>query len=127
MKLALLTGSNFARQVGCALVRQPRISCNRGVIIPIFFYSCLQYHSKLKQHDLNVALMVTSREVYSVLSQLVQCVGCRRSVERLLSYLVDSGNPALEPLIVKAPNMLSVAKGCLSDAKKLYTLFYVHG
>lgn len=86
-----------------------------------------EYHSKLKQHDLNIALMVTSREVYSVLSQLVQCVGCRRSVERLLSYLVDSGNPALEPLIVKAPNMLSVAKGCLSDAKKLYTLFYVHG
>lgn len=86
-----------------------------------------EYHSKLKQQDLNIALMVTSREVYSALSQLVPCVGCRRSVERLFSHLVESGNPALEPLTVKPTGMLSVAKACLADVKKLYTLFYVHG
>ncbi|XP_075876262.1 gametogenetin-binding protein 2 [Nelusetta ayraudi] len=86
-----------------------------------------EFHSKLEQHDLSVALTVTSREVCGVLAQLVPCVGCRRSVERLFSHLVESGNPALEPLVVKAPNTLSVAKACLSDVKKLYTLFYVHG
>uniref|UniRef100_A0A8C4DVY7 Gametogenetin-binding protein 2 n=1 Tax=Dicentrarchus labrax TaxID=13489 RepID=A0A8C4DVY7_DICLA len=86
-----------------------------------------EYHSKLKQQDLNIALMVTSREVYSALSQLVPCVGCRRSVERLFSHLVESGNPALEPLTVKPKGMLSVTKACLADVKKLYTLFYVHG
>uniref|UniRef100_A0A3B5B217 Gametogenetin-binding protein 2 n=1 Tax=Stegastes partitus TaxID=144197 RepID=A0A3B5B217_9TELE len=86
-----------------------------------------EYHSKLKQQDLNVALMVTSREVYTALSQLVPCVGCRRSVERLFSHLVESGNPALEPLTVKPTGMLSVTKACLADVKKLYTLFYVHG
>lgn len=86
-----------------------------------------EYHSKLKQQDLNIALMVTSREVYSALSQLVPCVGCRRSVERLFSHLVESGNPALEPLTVKPTGMLSVTKACLTDVKKLYTLFYVHG
>uniref|UniRef100_A0AAQ6A1P1 Gametogenetin-binding protein 2 n=1 Tax=Amphiprion ocellaris TaxID=80972 RepID=A0AAQ6A1P1_AMPOC len=86
-----------------------------------------EYHSKLKQQDLNIALMVTSREVYSALSQLVPCVGCRRSVERLFSHLVESGNPALEPLTVKPTGMLSVTKACLADVKKLYTLFYVHG
>ncbi|XP_044078822.1 gametogenetin-binding protein 2 isoform X2 [Siniperca chuatsi] len=85
------------------------------------------YHSKLKQQDLNIALMVTSREVYSALSQLVPCVGCRRSVERLFSHLVESGNPALEPLTVKPTGMLSVTKACLADVKKLYTLFYIHG
>ncbi|XP_074528739.1 gametogenetin-binding protein 2 isoform X2 [Halichoeres trimaculatus] len=86
-----------------------------------------EYYSKLKQQDLNVALMVTSREVYAALSQLVPCVGCRRSVERLFSHLVESGNPALEPLTVKPTGMLSVTKACLSDMKELYTLFYVHG
>uniref|UniRef100_A0A7N6BZE1 Gametogenetin-binding protein 2 n=1 Tax=Anabas testudineus TaxID=64144 RepID=A0A7N6BZE1_ANATE len=86
-----------------------------------------EYHSKLKQQDLNVTLTVTSREVYSALSQLVPCVGCRRSVERLFSHLVESGNPALEPLTVKPSGMLSVTKACLTDVKKLYTLFYVQG
>ncbi|KAM7398452.1 hypothetical protein PAMA_006387 [Pampus argenteus] len=86
-----------------------------------------EYHSKLKQQDLNIALMVTSREVYAALSQLVPCVGCRRSVERLFSHLVESGNPALEPLTVKPTGMLSITKACLADVKKLYTLFYVHG
>ncbi|KAM9729241.1 gametogenetin-binding protein 2 [Menidia menidia] len=87
----------------------------------------LEYHSKLKQQDLSIALMVTSREVYGALAQLVPCVGCRRSVERLFSHLVESGNPALEPLTVKPTGMLTVTKACLVDAKKLYTLFYVHG
>uniref|UniRef100_A0A3P8TAI3 Gametogenetin-binding protein 2 n=1 Tax=Amphiprion percula TaxID=161767 RepID=A0A3P8TAI3_AMPPE len=95
--------------------------------IPLYIDDTLTYHSKLKQQDLNIALMVTSREVYSALSQLVPCVGCRRSVERLFSHLVESGNPALEPLTVKPTGMLSVTKACLADVKKLYTLFYVHG
>ncbi|XP_071386014.1 gametogenetin-binding protein 2 [Centroberyx affinis] len=86
-----------------------------------------EYHSKLKQQDLNIAMMVKSREVLSALSQLVPCVGCRRSVERLFSHLVESGNPALEPLTVKPTGMLSVTKACLADVKKLYTLFYIHG
>uniref|UniRef100_A0A8C6M8J7 Gametogenetin-binding protein 2 n=1 Tax=Nothobranchius furzeri TaxID=105023 RepID=A0A8C6M8J7_NOTFU len=84
-------------------------------------------YSKLRQQDLNIALVVASREVYGALSQLVPCVGCRRSVERLFSHSVESGNPALEPLTVKPKGMLTVTKACLADRKKLYTLFYIHG
>ncbi|KAM4843953.1 gametogenetin-binding protein 2 isoform 4-T4 [Thomomys bottae] len=87
----------------------------------------IQRHSMLKQQDLSIAMVVTSREVLSALSQLVPCVGCRRSVERLFSQLVESGNPALEPLTVGPKGVLSVTRGCMTDAKKLYTLFYVHG
>ncbi|KAG5284150.1 hypothetical protein AALO_G00023480 [Alosa alosa] len=87
----------------------------------------VQYHAMLKQQDLSISMMVTSREVFSALSQLVPCVGCRRSVERLFSQLVESGNPALEPLTVRSTGILSVTKACMTDAKKLYTLFYVHG
>lgn len=86
-----------------------------------------KYYSKLTHQDLNAALTVTSREVYSALSQLVPCVGCRRSVERLFSHIVESRNPALEPLSMTSAGMLSVMQSCLSDVKKLYTLFYVHG
>ncbi|KAJ3588799.1 hypothetical protein NHX12_009653 [Muraenolepis orangiensis] len=86
-----------------------------------------QHHAKLKQQDLNTAMMVTSREVFSTLAQLVPCVGCRRSVERLFSMLVESGAPALEPLLVRTTATLSVTEACLADAKKLYSLFYVHG
>ncbi|XP_038670064.1 gametogenetin-binding protein 2 isoform X6 [Scyliorhinus canicula] len=87
----------------------------------------VQQHGMLKQQDLNIAMMVTSREVFSALSQLVPCVGCRRSVERLFSQLVESGNPALEPLSVGPTGVLSVTRACMTDAKKLFTLFYVHG
>ncbi|XP_023612606.1 gametogenetin-binding protein 2 isoform X5 [Myotis lucifugus] len=87
----------------------------------------IQRHSMLKQQDLSIAMVVTSREVLSALSQLVPCVGCRRSVERLFSQLVESGNPALEPLTIGPKGVLSVTRSCMTDAKKLYTLFYVHG
>ncbi|XP_050966834.1 gametogenetin-binding protein 2 [Labeo rohita] len=87
----------------------------------------IEHHSMLKQQDLNMALMVMSREVFSALSQSVPCVGCRRSVERLFSQLTDSGYFALEPLTVGSSGVLSVTRACLADPRKLYTLFYVHG
>ncbi len=92
---------------------------------PVFLVH--QHHSMLKQQDLNMALMVMSREVFSALSQSVPCVGCRRSVEHLFSQLTDSGYFALEPLTVGSSGVLSVTRACLTDPRKLYTLFYVHG
>ncbi|XP_028323219.1 gametogenetin-binding protein 2 [Gouania willdenowi] len=86
-----------------------------------------EHFSRLSKQDLNVAMLVTSGEVYSALSQLVPCVGCRRSVERLLSHLVVSGKPALDPLMVKPAGTLSVTSACLTDVKKLYALLYVQG
>ncbi|XP_044144197.1 gametogenetin-binding protein 2 isoform X1 [Bufo gargarizans] len=86
-----------------------------------------QRHSMLKEQDMNLAMMVTSREVFNTLSQLVPCVGCRRSVERLFTQLVESGNPALDPLSVGAKGILTLSHSCMADAAKLYTLFYVCG
>ncbi|XP_075709645.1 gametogenetin-binding protein 2 isoform X2 [Rhinoderma darwinii] len=86
-----------------------------------------QRHSMLKEHDLSIAMMVTSREVFNTLSQLVPCVGCRRSVERLFTQLVESGNPALDPLSLGAKGILTLSHSCMTDASKLYTLFYICG
>ena len=40
-------------------------------------YFVQKFHM-LSNDDIAVALMVTSREMYSLLSQMVPCVGCRR-------------------------------------------------
>ncbi|XP_075445602.1 gametogenetin-binding protein 2 isoform X3 [Ascaphus truei] len=87
----------------------------------------IQRHRMLKQQDLTIAMMVTSREVFNALSQLVPCVGCRRSVERLFTQLVESGNPALDPLSVGPKGVLTLSNSCMTDATKLFTLFYVRG
>ncbi|XP_068125302.1 gametogenetin-binding protein 2 isoform X1 [Hyperolius riggenbachi] len=87
----------------------------------------IQRHGMLSEQELSIAMMVTSREVFNALSQLVPCVGCRRSVERLFTQLVESGNPALDPLSVGAKGVLTLLHSCMTDATKLYTLFYVRG
>ncbi|XP_018422503.1 PREDICTED: gametogenetin-binding protein 2 [Nanorana parkeri] len=87
----------------------------------------IQRHGMLSEQELSIAMMVTSREVFNALSQLVPCVGCRRSVERLFTQLVESGNPALDPLSVGAKGVLTLSHSCMTDATKLYTLFYVRG
>ncbi|KAM9320174.1 gametogenetin-binding protein 2 [Gastrophryne carolinensis] len=87
----------------------------------------VQRHSMLSEQELSIAMMVTSREVFNALSQLVPCVGCRRSVERLFTQLVESGNPALDPLSIGPKGVLTLSHSCMTDATKLYTLFYVRG
>lgn len=116
---------NIQRQEPEVVMKRNFMSSLRTVLH--FSFPLFQRHSMLKQQDLSIAMVVTSREVLSAFSQLVPCVGCRRSVERLFSQLVESGNPALEPLTVGPKGVLSVTRSCMTDAKKLYTLFYVHG
>ncbi|EDO30524.1 predicted protein, partial [Nematostella vectensis] len=84
-------------------------------------YGCLDLE------ELAVALMVRQKEVFSLLSHSVPCVGCRRSVERLYTQLVESGQPALEPLIISSSGILTVSHSFLKDPKLIYALFYDHG
>ncbi|XP_077151565.1 gametogenetin-binding protein 2 isoform X2 [Ranitomeya variabilis] len=103
------------------------LTLDKQQIDPLQLKKFTQRHTMLKEQDLSIAMMVTSREVFNTLSQLVPCVGCRRSVERLFTHLVESGNPALDPLSVGAKDILTLSRRCMSDAAKLYTLFYVCG
>lgn len=41
--------------------------------------------------------------------------------------LVESGHPALEPLIVTKDSILSLKRECLFDPKAIFALFYIHG
>ncbi|KAL9980103.1 hypothetical protein ACROYT_G008646 [Oculina patagonica] len=81
----------------------------------------------LSADDLAGATTVRQKDVLSFLSHSVPCVGCRRSVERLYNQLVESGQPALEPLIITNSGVLTIDDPFLQDPKRVYALFYVHG
>ncbi|XP_077597123.1 gametogenetin-binding protein 2 [Stigmatopora nigra] len=103
------------------------IDVDRHITSSSHWKQFIEGHSKLKQYDLPAALSVGFREISKTLSQLVSCVGCRHSVERLFTHLSVSGTPALEPLAFKPMGILTVTKACLSDLEKLYSLFYIQG
>ncbi|XP_014672420.1 PREDICTED: gametogenetin-binding protein 2-like, partial [Priapulus caudatus] len=82
-------------------------------------------YNALTRDERLLALMVTSKDLFAALAQMVPCVGCRRSVERLFNQLMDSGHPSLEPLVVRENGMLSIMNPI--DSKSLYALFNLHG
>lgn len=87
----------------------------------------VQRFSLLSKDEIAVAMMVTSKDIMNLLTHLVPCVGCRRSVERLFTQLVDSQHPALEPLIITKSAVMSINRNYLFDPRALYSLFYIHG
>lgn len=87
----------------------------------------VQRFSALSKDEIAVAMMVTSKDIMNLLTHLVPCVGCRRSVERLFNQLVESQHPALEPLIITKSAVMSINRNYLFDPRALYSLFYIHG
>ncbi|XP_052245499.1 gametogenetin-binding protein 2-like isoform X2 [Dreissena polymorpha] len=87
----------------------------------------VQRFGALTKDEVAVAMMVTSKDILSLLTHLVPCVGCRRSVERLFNQLVKSQHPALEPLIITKSSVMSINRNYLFDPRALYSLFYIHG
>ncbi|XP_025093068.1 gametogenetin-binding protein 2-like [Pomacea canaliculata] len=81
----------------------------------------------LTKDELAVALLVTRKDLLSQLSQMVTCVGCRHSVERLFLQLVKSGHPAVDPLVITQHSELSIKHELLFDPRALFCLFYIHG
>ena len=68
-------------------------------------------------------VVVTKSEVTSMVATLVNCVGCRRSVESLFTSLSRSADTALEPLMVSATGQVSIAKGHVKAEVSLANLF----
>jgi len=83
--------------------------------------------NSLSKDEIAVALLVPGRDILSLLSHMVPCVGCRKSVERLFGQLQKSQHPALEPLVITPRGELSVRHEYLFDPRSLFSLFHVHG
>lgn len=80
----------------------------------------------LTNEELRQSLEINSTTFVSVLNQSVQCVGCRRRVERLFYQLTLSGHPTLDPLILKNSCILTVTDEKMKTPQALGTLLYRH-
>lgn len=80
----------------------------------------------LTADELRESLEIDSTTFLSVLNQCVQCVGCRRSVERLFYQLTLSGHPTLDPIVLKSSVILSIAEDKMKTPQSLGTLLYRH-
>ncbi|XP_013110762.2 gametogenetin-binding protein 2-like isoform X1 [Stomoxys calcitrans] len=80
----------------------------------------------LTTDELQTSLEISSKTFVSVLNQCVQCVGCRRRVERLFYQLTLSGHPTLDPLVLKNSCVLSIAEEKMKTPQALGTLLYRH-
>ncbi|KAH8311490.1 hypothetical protein KR044_006624 [Drosophila immigrans] len=80
----------------------------------------------LTETERKQSLEIDSSSFISVLNQCVQCVGCRRRVERLFYQLTESGHRTLDPLELRASCTLGIAEEKLKTPQALGTLLYRH-
>uniref|UniRef100_A0A336M6I1 CSON011764 protein n=1 Tax=Culicoides sonorensis TaxID=179676 RepID=A0A336M6I1_CULSO len=63
----------------------------------------------LSREELRLSLQVTRQEFTQALSISVPCVGCRRSVERLLEQLMDTEYPTVYPIVIHSNGIISIS------------------
>lgn len=76
--------------------------------------------------ELKASLEVNSADLIPILSQTVQCVGCRRSVERLLYQLMLSGHRTLDPIVIKNNGVISISEEKMKSPQFVCTLLHKH-
>ncbi|XP_017082272.1 gametogenetin-binding protein 2-like [Drosophila eugracilis] len=80
----------------------------------------------LTEAERRQSLEIDSASFMSVLNQCVQCVGCRRRVERLFHQLTESGHRTLDPLELRPSATLGIVEEKLKTPQALGTLLYRH-
>ncbi|EDW59293.1 gametogenetin-binding protein 2-like [Drosophila virilis] len=80
----------------------------------------------LTETERNQSLVIDSSGFISVLNQCVQCVGCRRRVERLFYQLAESGHRTVDPLELRDNCTLGITEEKLKTPQALGTLLYRH-
>lgn len=79
----------------------------------------------LTSTELKTSLSVTKIQFQNVLSQIVPCVGCRRSVERLYSTIMSNNYTTLDPIKIRN-GVLSVCDKHLQSSKLMCSLLFDH-
>uniref|UniRef100_A0A6P4FV82 Gametogenetin-binding protein 2-like isoform X1 n=1 Tax=Drosophila rhopaloa TaxID=1041015 RepID=A0A6P4FV82_DRORH len=80
----------------------------------------------LTEAERRQSLEIDSESFMAVLNQCVQCVGCRRRVERLFHQLTESGHRTLDPLELRPSATLGIVEEKLKTPQALGTLLYRH-
>uniref|UniRef100_A0A915IHZ6 Gametogenetin-binding protein 2 n=1 Tax=Romanomermis culicivorax TaxID=13658 RepID=A0A915IHZ6_ROMCU len=77
--------------------------------------------------DLADSLTVKQEDFNVILSQLIPCVGCRNSMEKLYSDLATTNHSALLPFVVEKSLSISLHRSFLANRRALYKLLIVNG
>ncbi|XP_032675649.1 gametogenetin-binding protein 2-like isoform X2 [Odontomachus brunneus] len=80
----------------------------------------------LTKEEIKASFEVSCKDMLAILSETVPCVGCRKSVERLLYDLIKSGHPALDPLVITPDGLLSIKDDVLESPEQLCTILHGH-
>ncbi|KAH8264266.1 hypothetical protein KR038_005614 [Drosophila bunnanda] len=80
----------------------------------------------LTEAERRQSLEIDCASFMAILNQCVQCVGCRRRVERLFHQLTESGHRTLDPLELRPTNTLGIVEEKLKTPQALGTLLYRH-
>jgi len=69
-------------------------------------------------------------DLIDTLNKLVPCIGCRTSVERFYTSLIEmnrSEDSILDPFSINENGNLSLSNAMLSNPLSIYKLFYING
>lgn len=84
-----------------------------------------KYHF-LSPKDVPGAFTVHCKDLLHIINQIVPCVGCRRSVERLFCQLMETGHEALDPLVFTKGGVLTIKKERLASPQLLCSMLHGH-
>ncbi|XP_011140169.1 gametogenetin-binding protein 2 isoform X2 [Harpegnathos saltator] len=100
--------------------------CDNPIIRGKYLQEFVKKLEILTKEEIKASFEVTCKDMLAILSETVPCVGCRRSVERLLYDLMKSGHPALDPLVITPGGLLSIKDDVLESPEQLCTMLHGH-
>ncbi|XP_025208785.1 gametogenetin-binding protein 2-like isoform X2 [Melanaphis sacchari] len=84
--------------------------------------SFIKKYRMLNKRELQDVLKVSIKEILDIMSESIDCVGCRRSAEKLFGEMAKLGQNALFPLVVVNNNFISIRYEFYDEERCMYNL-----
>ncbi|XP_067929265.1 gametogenetin-binding protein 2-like [Watersipora subatra] len=107
------------------------LNCGLGNASQIEVDRFISKYTSLDASERLSATTTNQSEIAEQLASLVPCVGCRKSVERMLDHLALSGNSTLDPMQISSSRakhcQITLKRNFRDDPKLLFAMFYIYG
>lgn len=84
--------------------------------------SFVKKYRMLNKRELQDVLKVSIKEILDIMSESIDCVGCRRSAEKLFGEMAKLGQNALFPLVVVNNNFISIRYEFYDEERCMFNL-----
>ncbi|XP_022169894.1 gametogenetin-binding protein 2-like isoform X2 [Myzus persicae] len=84
--------------------------------------SFVKKYRMLNKRELQDVLKVSIKEILDIMSESIDCVGCRRSAEKLFGEMARLGQNALFPLVVVNNNFISIRYEFYDEERCMFNL-----